>query len=175
MRLSFLFAAAIAALPAVALALPGQSVADFKTWAHANAGLGPLKQQIAEMSGQPFYTAHVKGGPKDATFTANLSAGKILDETIGVDLTVANDMSKDPKLVATLLKAVYGPAVAADARGAALVGRWTLLNDDRATALYRGKRYGYEVAHAFVKVIPAAAVSDEAKYLARCAKTECGD
>ena len=85
------------------------------------------------------------------------------------------DILKHLDTAGSMLSTVYGANVAGDFKSATKVGSWTLYQQTQPTALYRGKLYGYEPAYAFVKLIPLSKVDNEAKTLASCVKTECGD
>jgi hypothetical protein len=169
-------ASLLALVPAIAAASPGQTAAQFTTWAKANSALHDLQKKMSEMSGEPYYSATFKAGSVSGNFLANIGESKVVDESVAV----ANggdsyNINKHLDTAAALLSAVYGADVAGDFKSATKVGAWTLYQQTQQTALYRGKLFGYEPAYAFVKVIPLSMVDNEAKTLASCVKTECGD
>jgi hypothetical protein len=170
-------AALLALVPAMAAASPGQTVAQFTGWAKANSALHDLQKKTGEMSGQPYYTATFQVGSVTGNFMANIGGDlKVLDESVAVaNSSQSYDILKHLDTASALLSAVYGANVAGDFKGAAKVGSWTLHGQSQQTALYRGKLFGYEPAFAFVKVIALSMVDDEAKTLASCVNTECGD
>lgn len=163
--------------PAIAMATPGQTEAQFLTWAKASPGLHDMQKKVNEMSALPNYSATIKAGSVAGTFLATVGEhAKIVDESVAV----ANggdsyDILKHPDTSWALLSAVYGTAIAGDFQTAAKVGAWTLFQQTQKTTLYRGKLFGYEAAYAWVKLIPLSQVDAEAKLLATCAKEECGD
>jgi hypothetical protein len=166
----------LALAPALAIAMPGQTVAQFTAWANGNSALHGLAKKTGEMSGLPYYTASFHAGSTAGTFLANVGEhDAIIDESVAVTTTQAYDILKHRDTASTMLTAVYGPGVSDDFAAAAKVGSWTLKDQTQQTALYRGKLYGYEVAFAWVKLIPVAGVAGEAKNLAACVTQECGD
>ena len=170
-------AALLASIPVVAAAMPGQTVAQFMTWAKANPALHGLQKKMNEMSAMDYYSATFQAGSVKGNFLANVGENsKISDESVAVDTGSQNyDILKHPEVPPALLAAVYGSDVVADFKGATKVGSWTLKNATSPTALYRGKLYGYELAFSFVKLIPVSTVDAEAKNLAACVTQECGD
>lgn len=181
MRVSSIPIAALAVvlcLSQAALASPGQTVAEFQSWAKANPALhGLSKQQLNQDTGQPYYSATFQAGATPGTFLANIGAdGKVADESVGVDTpNEAYDILKHVDTAAALVDAVYGPGLANDFKTATHVGQWSLKGRTHATALVRGKIYGYEIAFHFVQLIPLSRIDAEAKRLASCAATECDD
>ena len=173
----FFAALALLMTSAPAYALPGQTTAQLVAWAKANPALHGLTKKIEEMSGNPFYSATFESGSNQGFFNATLDEhGNVTNESLGIGNGPDNyDILKHPATAAALVKTVYGDAVAADMRSATLVGRWTMLGETSATALYRGTLYGYEQAHAFVKILPLGSIGAEAQQLKTCAKQECGD
>jgi hypothetical protein len=163
--------------PAVASAMPGQTNAQFSAWAKANPALHGLTKKMGEMSGMPYYSATFAAGSAKGTFMANVDGNsKVSDESVAFDAPAGvYDILKHPETAKLMLTAVYGAGIATDLTTASKEGTWTMHDDTQATTLYRGKLFGYELAHTFVKLIPVAAVAAEAKLLATCAKTECGD
>jgi hypothetical protein len=164
--------------PQAAAASPGQTVAQFQSWAKANPALHALsKQQVNQDTGQPFYTATFQAGLTPGTFLANIgSDGKVTDESVEVDTTVeAYDILKHLDTAAAMVEAVYGPDVAKDFKTATRVGQWALKGRTHATALSRGTIYGYETTYHFVQLIPASRIDAEAKRLVSCAAAECDD
>ena len=169
-------ASLLALVPAIAVASPGQTLAQFTSWAKANPALQGLQKKMSEMSGEPYYSATFKAGSVTGNFLANIGESKVVDESVAVaNASDSYDILKHFDTAAALLAAVYGANVAGDFKGATKVGSWTLYKQTQQTALYRGKLFGYEPAYAFVKLIPLSMVDNEAKTLASCAKTECGD
>jgi hypothetical protein len=170
-------ASLLALLPSVAVASPGQTVAQFTSWVKANPALQGLQKKMSDMSGAPYYSATFKAGTVAGNFLANISdGGKVLDESVAVaNASETYDILKHFDTAAAMLSTVYGADVAGDFKSATKVGAWTLYQQTQQTALYRGKLYGYEPAFVFVKLIPLSMVDNEAKTLASCVKTECGD
>jgi hypothetical protein len=170
-------AALVVLVPSVAAASPGQTIAQFASWAKGNAALHDLQKKMGEMSGLPYYSATFRAGSISGTFLANIGEGsKVVDESVAVaDTGQSYDILKHPDTASLMVSTVYGADVVGDLKSAAKVGSWTLFQQTSATALFRGKLYGYELAFAFVKLIPLTAVDGEAKNLAACVKTECGD
>jgi len=160
-----------------ALAIPGQTIAQFQNWARANPALhGLSKQQVNQDTGQPYFTATFQAGSTPGTFLANDNDGKVTDESVGVDTPdEAYDILKHMDTAAALVDAVYGSDVAHDFKTATQVGQWTLKGRTHATGLSRGKIYGYETTFHFVQLIPTSRIDAEAKRLASCAKTVCDD
>ena len=171
-------ALAIVFVRAPALSLPGQSIAQFQAWAKANPALhGLSKQQMNEMTAQPYFSATFHAGSTPGNFLANFGDdNKATDESVAVDTpSDTYDILKHPDTAIALVNAVYGSSVANDFKTATKVGQWALYGQSHLTALYRGKFYGYEAAYHFVQLIPPSRIDAEAKRLAGCAKTECGD
>ena len=170
-------ASLLALVPAIALASPGQTVAQFTSWAKANPALHGLQKKTNEMSALPYYSATFQGGSISGSFLANVGEGsKITDESVALaNSSDSYDILKHLDVAASMLSAVYGADVASDFKNATKVGSWTLYQQTHPTALYRGKLYGYEPAFGFVKLILPSKVDAEAKDLATCAKQECGD
>ena len=161
-----------------ALAIPGATISQFQAWAKANPALhGLSKQQTNQMTGQPYYTAKFHAGSTAGNFLANVGEDNaISDESVAVDTTSETyDILKHTDVAFAMIAAVYGSAVADDYKSANQVGRWTLKQQRGATALYRGKLYGYEAAFFSVQLIPTSKIAAESKRLAQCAKTDCGD
>lgn len=169
---------AIILLRAPASALPGQTIAQFQAWAKANPALhGLSKQQMNQMTAQPYFTATFQAGSTPGNFLANFGDdNKVTDESVAVNTSSDTyDILKHLDTAAALVGAVYGSNVGNDFKTATQVGRWTLYGQSQATVLYRGKLYGYEAAYHFVQLISPSRIDAEAKRLADCAKTECGD
>lgn len=170
-------ALALLLVPATAAALPGQSTAQFQAWANGNAALTGLKKSKDEMSGLPLFQAHFTAGSINGNFLATLGdGGNVTSESLGYDGAPDNyDILKHADVAVSMIQTVYGRSVAADMKGAVQVGRWTEKDETSPTALYRGSLYGYELAHAFVKLIPTSSVGKEAAMLKTCATQACGD
>jgi hypothetical protein len=169
---------AVALVRAPALSNPGQMIAQFQAWAKANPALhGVSKQQMNQMTALPYFTATFHAGSTAGTFLASVGADNtVSDESVAVDTASQTyDILKHLDVAAALVEAVYGSTVANDFKTAAQVGRWTLAGQSQATTLYRGKFYGYEATYHFVELIPSSHVDAEAKRLAGCAKSDCGD
>jgi hypothetical protein len=167
----------LALAPAVAAAMPGQTMPQLAAWAKANPALHGLQKKTGDMSGLPYYTATFHAGSFAGTFMSNVGEDqKILDESVAVQTSNDSyDILKHTDAAGLMLATVYGADLAGDFKNAKTVGTWTLFGETSPTSLYRGKLYGYELAHAFVKLIPLAMVDNEAKILAGCVKQECGD
>ncbi|MBV8721950.1 MAG: hypothetical protein JO277_07355 [Candidatus Eremiobacteraeota bacterium] len=164
--------------PAAASAMPGQSTHAFTAWAKSNGALHGLTRKMNEMSADPYYSASFRTANGTAgTFVSNVNdSNAIFMESVAVDsASDSYDILGHLDTAAALLRAVYGAGIAGDFTGAALVGRWKLKDDVMPTALYRGKQFGYEAAHAFVQVWPLDQVANQAKTLASCVREECGD
>jgi hypothetical protein len=171
-----LIVALFSTLPA--LAIPGQSIAQFQSWAKANPALHGLSKQLMNQdTALPYFTATFQAGSTPGTFLANADGnGKITDESVGVDTPdEAYDILKHFDTAAALVDAVYGSDVANDFKTATPVGKWALKGRTHATGLSRGKIYGYETTFHSVQLIPTSRIDAEAKRLASCAKTECDD
>jgi hypothetical protein len=170
-------ASLLALVPAIAVASPGQTVAQFASWAKANPALHDLQKKMSEMSAMPYYSATFKAGSVAGTFLANVGGdSKIVDESVAVaGSSQSYDILKHLDTASAMLATVYGANVDGDFKSSSKVGSWTLFHETSPTALYRGKLYGYELAFAFVKLIPLWMVDSEAKNLAMCVKMECGD
>jgi hypothetical protein len=166
----------LALIPALATAMPGQSVAQFTAWANASPALHGLTKKTGDMSGLPYYVATFHAGATAGNFLANFDeSGKVQDESVAVDTGQKYDILKHLDEASAMLTTVYGAAAAADFKAAAKVGSWTLYQQPQATALYRGKLWGYELAFGWVKMMPVGGVAGEAKNLAACVTRECGD
>jgi hypothetical protein len=182
MKTAFALRAAAAAaflvlLPGVAAAWPGQTITQFTRWAEGNSAFIGLTKKMGEMSGAPYYTATFVAGNVHGNFMANANSdSQIVDESVAVaGAGDTYDILKHPETSLLLLTTVYGTTAASDFRSATKVGSWTLHGQSQPTALYRGSAFGYELAYAFVKLIPLSMVAQEAKTLASCVDTECGD
>lgn len=169
-------AAAALLLPTTAMAMPGQTVPAFHTWASHNPALRNMAQHTSEMSGQPYFSADFHIGDQSGTFSASVGGGHIVSESIGIDTGSDDyDMTKHHTMLESLLRTVYGKSIVDDFNAAKPMGRWTLHNDNVSTALFSGKLFTYEVAHSFVRILKASEAHAEAKRLAECVKMECGD
>jgi len=171
-------ALAIVLVQRPALSLPGQTIAQFQAWAKVNPALhGLSKQQMNQMTAQPYFTATFHAGSTPGNFLANVGDdNKVSDESVAVDTSSETyDILKHLDTAMALVGAVYGANVANDFKTATQVGRWTLYGQSQATVLDRGQLYGYEASYHFVQLIPPSRIDAEAKRLAGCAKTDCGD
>jgi len=130
-----------------------------------------------QMTAQPYFTATFHAGATPGKFLANAGDDdKVTDESVAVDTpSETYDILAHMDTAAALVDAVYGSNVADDFKTATQVGRWALFGQSQATALYRGKLYGYEATFHYVQLIPSSRIDAEAKRLASCAKTDCGD
>lgn len=164
--------------PAIAPAMPGQSVGDFRTWAKANSALRGLAQKMNEMTADPYFSATFRTHDGIAAmFTANVGGNnKIFTEDVYVDTNSETyDIQHHLDTAFALVLAVYGDDVASDYRHAAPVGHWKLYGVTTTTALFRGKRFGYQVANYGVELLPLSEVASRAQALSSCVKQECGD
>lgn len=177
---SIAIAAALAAalLPAAARAIPGTTIAQFTAWAKANPALHGLSKQLTnQMTAQPYFTATFHAGSVAGTFLANAGDNNVIsDESVAVDTqNESYDILKHPDVAFAMVATVYGSGVANDFKSAPKVGVWKLYGQTHATALYRGKLYGYEASLFAVQLIAHSRIDSEAKRLAGCVKTDCND
>lgn len=171
-------AVAAAYVPASAPAMPGQTAGDFQSWAKGNAALHGLTRKMNEMTADFYYSASFRtpDGLKGAFESTVGGSNKIAFESVAIETQDERyDILQHPQTAAALVRTVYGSDVASDFQSAAKVGSWKLYQDTMRTALYKGTRFGYEVAHEFVQVWPLDQVAVQAKTLASCATRECGD
>ena len=169
---------AVALAQGSALAIPGGSVTQFQAWAKSNPALHELsKQQTNQDTGQPYYSANFQVGSTPGKFLANVGDGnRISSESVAVATDDESfDILKHTDVELAMIAAVYGPAVQDDFKSATLVGRWQLKGQTHATALDRGKLYGYEATLFSVQLIPASRITSESKRLAGCVKTDCNE
>lgn len=170
---ALLFAAV--ALPAAAL--PGQTLAQFNTWAKGNSALHGFKVQMSQDTALNQGLATFAAGSIQGDFTADFDQKNVVvHEMLSFHDERSNyDILKHPDDAQAMVKTVYGSAVAADLATAAKVGSWTLFMAHSPTTLYRGKLYGYELGVGAILLFPLSAVNAEAKRLPACVKDECND
>jgi hypothetical protein len=160
--------------PVTALALPGQSIAAFKSWASGKKLLAGIRSQPDEMSGDPAFVLTTADRGIAWRFYATTDGKAIERETIAVS-TVGGEPGSAPirhdgkGYGFTFFASLYGASVAADFRAAHSVGSVKDPTNGQATQYYVGNRYGYTVAKS-VTVETLFAVKSDMALAQRCAK-----
>ena len=172
--------AAMCAAPA--LAIPGQTTAQFLAWAKTVLPDKALQTGRDDMSALPLYHAdfHVGMGPKyEVVFTAEPDGnGLVRHETIALQRAgtmETYDFRKHKSLAHQILAWVYGANMAADFSDAKLVADYPLFQSPTHQAIYRGQLYGYRLSGIAIDVMRLQDVNEAVKSAKDCSTRDCGD
>jgi hypothetical protein len=166
-------AALSVALPA--RALPGQSLAAFKTWAAGNKLLAGLTLGKDELSGLPAFRLSTASHGIAWRFDVRTDGRNVLAEVLAVG-QVGKEPGTEPirhdgrGYGFRFFSSLFGPAVAADFRASRAVASVKDPTNANVTTYYRGVRYGYVSAGTVALETPSAFASDVA-LAKRCSKT----
>jgi hypothetical protein len=171
------FALACIAMEAVpARALPGQSIAVFKTWAAGKKLLAGLTPGRDELSARPSFTLLTSDHGIAWRFDARTDGTAIVHESLAV-----GDVGKAPGTAQirhdgsgygfAFLQSLYGRAVAADYKEAHLVATVVDPTNRLATRFFRGARYGYETTNGTLVLATQTALQRDIALARRCAKS----
>jgi hypothetical protein len=138
----------VATFPRPTLAIPNQTIPEFKAWAKTRPLLATIAPRRDEMSGFPAFAVDTADHGVDWTFYATTDGKHIVRERLAVgepgSTNGASAIRHDGQGYGlTFFRAVYGNAIAQDYLAAKLVASVTDPTDKVTTRFYRGKRFGY--------------------------------
>jgi hypothetical protein len=149
---AFVSVAAALVVAAPASALPGQTIAAFKSWTQSKSLVRNVEKKTAEMSGLPYFNVTNADHGIAWEFTANTDGKIVTDESLGVS-EAGGDVGSAPihhdgtGYGFTFFKSLYGAATAADFKSSKLVAKIIDKTDAKnVTYFWRGKTYGYSTA-----------------------------
>jgi hypothetical protein len=169
-------AVAIAGLcPQTTLAVPGQTIPEFKTWAKARPLLITIAPRRDEMSGFPAFAVDTSDHGVDWTFYATTDGTRLVRERLAVGAPGATNGASPIQHDGhgygfTFFSAVYGNAVAQDFLSAKPIASIVDPTNKVVTRYYRGKRYGYATSSLIV-VETHTAFDIDLTQARKCAKT----
>ncbi len=161
---------------AAVFAEPGQSLAQFSSWAARRDFLRGMGRAMDELSGQAAFDVLAADHGIVWHFHARTNGRTIRAESLEIGQSPAQPGSMPIRHDGTgygivFFRALYGKSIAADYLAAARVASITDRDSHVRSVFYRGKRFGYEVAGGALTITTRAGAAADRALLQRCTLT----